>query len=225
MALGEAAAGDPERVDHLLARYLLPLEAEVVVIVALARVVVEPERVVADEQRGCRVVRDWVFRRDVTHVVVRDGAVGEAQDDLQEAVRCRRLGRQDDLVVLQGLDGLARGEQDALDIAVRRDTDIRYDDEFLTVAGVDDGRDIADVEAVVDDVAVELRRYTACELEAVRCAVRIAPGQRQDVQEVDVSNPWTGHRISPFLFHGLFHYTRCFCENIWISHVYGIFRG
>ena len=139
LALGEAAACDPERVDHLLARHLLPLEAEVVVVEALARMVVEPERIVADEKGGRRVFRDWVLRRDVAHVVVRDGAVGQAQDDLQEAVRRRRLGRQDDLVVLQRLNRLARGEQDALDIAVRRDADIRQYDEFLAVAGVYDG--------------------------------------------------------------------------------------
>ena len=101
--------------------------------------VVEPERIVADEKGGRRVFRDWVLRRDVAHVVVRDGAVGQAQDDLQEAVRRRRLGRQDDLVVLQRLDRLARGEQDALDIAVRRDADIRQYDELLAVAGVYDG--------------------------------------------------------------------------------------
>ena len=63
----------------------------------------------------------------------------------------------------------------------------------------------------------------ARELEAVRCTVRIAPGQWQDIQEIDVSDLWTGHKNPPFSVLSLSHYTRWLPENIWVSYVYGIF--
>ena len=162
---------------------------------------VEPEGVIADEQGSRGIFRNRVFRCDVTDVVVRDGTVGKAQDDFEQAVRGRGLGCQDDFVILERLDGLARDEQDAFDIAVRRNADIGQHDEFFAVARVDDGRDVADVKAVVDNIAVELRRYAARQLQPFGGPVRIAPGERQYVQEIDMSDSWTGHKVSPFFIH------------------------
>ena len=73
----------------------------------------------------------------MTHEVVGNRAIGTAQDDFEQAVRGGRFCRQDDFVIGYIIDGLAGDQQDALNRSVRADANVRQDDKFFTVAGVD----------------------------------------------------------------------------------------
>ena len=127
--------------------------------------------------------------REVLHGVARVGAVAAPEDDLEQRVRGCALGRQRDGVVLELFDGLFRDEQDALDGAVRRNADMRQHAELLGMARVEDGRDVADVEAARRDVAVEHGRHAAPDVEsALVAAVLVSVSERQDVEKVDVSD-------------------------------------
>ena len=101
--------------------------------------VVEVERVVADEERGRRVLGDGVLDGEALYVVGRHGAVAAPEDDLEQRVRGRALGRQRDAVVLDLLDGLSREKQDALDGAVGRDAGAVQDVQLVRVARVENG--------------------------------------------------------------------------------------
>ena len=111
-------------------------------------------------------------------------------------MRRRALGRQCDRIVFERFEGLFRDEQDALDGAVRRNADVRQHAELFRVARVEDGGDVADVETAGCDVAVEHGGHAAPDVESVpAAAMGVSIGERQDIEEVDVSD-------SGLLLHG-----------------------
>ena len=117
----------------------MPLGAEIVVVEILAAVVVEPERVVADEERACRVVGHGILRHDVAHIVVGACVVSFLEDDLQEAVARRGFRREDDAVILDFFQRLFRHEEDARDLLVRAHADVGQDHKAFVALCIDDG--------------------------------------------------------------------------------------
>ena len=196
--LGEGLVGHPEGVDHFLTGHFFPFVAQVVVVKVWLFMMVEPEGVVADEQRGRRILGDGSLGGDVAYEVVGNCAIGPAQDDLEQAVGSGRFSRQDDFVIFDVVDGLAGDQQDALNRSIRADADVWQDDEVFAVAGVDYRGYARNVETVIDNVIVENGWYTTRDGKPLVGAVGVAPGKWQYVQKIDMSNSGTAHRFSSF---------------------------
>ena len=194
---GEGAVGNPKGIDHAEPRELVPFLPEVVVMKARVAVVVKPERVVADEEGARRIIGHWILRHDMAHIVIGACAVSFAEDDLQQAMARRRFRRKNDALRFKLFDRLLRYEEDARYLVVRAHAEIGQDDELLVVLGVKDGRDAAHVKISRCKRAIQFRRDARHETKSSVCAMRKTPGERQDIEKMNMSHPWLPHEIPP----------------------------
>ena len=83
---GEIFANSPQRVNHLLARELVPLDTQIVHEKIFGRVQVNAQRVVANQKRAGRVVVNGLVDFDGSCLVIRRGSVF-VQNNFQREVR------------------------------------------------------------------------------------------------------------------------------------------